>query len=72
MSYGHLAVDYHERIKKLVIEDFWKNNTFVSPNQRDVVRRRLGSQNRDPLVKHFLDSTQTQFFAKFISMYPQI
>ena len=23
-------------------------------------------------MKHFLDSTQTQFFAKFIGMYPQI
>lgn len=49
MSYGHLAVDYHERI-----------------------RRRIGSQNCEPHAKHFLDSTQTQFFAKFIGMYPQI
>ena len=57
---------------KSLIEDFWTNNTHVTPNQRDVVRRRIGSQNRDPHAKHFLDSTQTQFFAKFIGMYPQI
>ena len=57
---------------KSLIEDFWKNNTRVSPNQRDVVRRRIGSQNCDPHVKHFLDSTQTQLFAKFIGIYPQI
>ena len=57
---------------KSLIKDFWKNNTRVSPNQRDVVRRRIGSQNHDPHAKHFLDSTQTQFFAKFIGMYPQI
>ena len=57
---------------KSLIEEFWKNNTRVSPNQRDVVRRRIGSQNHDPHAKHFLDSTQTQFFAKFIGMYPQI
>ena len=31
-----------------LIEDFWKNNTCVSPNQRDVVRRRIGSQNHEP------------------------
>ena len=57
---------------KSLIKDFWKNNTHVSPNQRDVVRRSIGSQNCDPHAKHFLDSTQKQFFAKFIGMYPQI
>ena len=57
---------------KSLIEDFLKNNTRVSPNQRDVVRRRIGSRNREPRAKHFLDSNQTQFFAKFIGMYPQI
>ena len=57
---------------KSLIKDFWKNNTRVSPNQRDVVRRRTGSQNHNPHTKHFLDSTQIQFFEKFISMYPQI
>ena len=41
---------------KSLIEDFWTNNTHVFPNQRDVVRRRIGSQNYDPHAKHFLDS----------------
>ena len=57
---------------KSLIEIFQKNNTHVSLNQRDVVRRRIGSQSHDPHVNFFLDSTQTQFFAKFIGMYPQI
>ena len=57
---------------KSSIEDFWKNNTRVSLNQRDVVRRRIGRKNCDPHAKHFLDSTQTQSFAKFIGMYAQI
>ena len=57
---------------KSLIEYFWTNNTCVSPNQRDVVRRRIGSQNREPHAKYFLDSTQTQFFAQFIGMYSQI
>ena len=42
---------------KSLIENFGKYNTCVSLNQRDVVRRRIGSQKRDPHVKHFLDST---------------
>ena len=68
----------HERLEEIsealksLTEIFWKNNTRVSPNQRDIVRKRIGSQNRDPHAKHFLDSTQTQFFTKFIGMYPQI
>ena len=44
---------------KSFIEDFWKNNKCVSPNQGYVVRRRIGSQNCDPHAKHFLDSLQT-------------
>ena len=41
---------------KSLIEYFWKNNTRVSPNQRDVVRRRIGSQNRESDAKYFLDT----------------
>ena len=57
---------------KSLIEDFWTNNTHVPPNQTDVVRRRIGSRNCNPHAKHFSDSTQIQFFEKFIGMYPQI
>ena len=73
MCYGHLQKDKEiSEALKLLIEEFLKNKTHVSPNQIDVVGRRIGSQNRYPRAKHFLDSTQTQFFAKFIGMYPQI
>ena len=44
---------------KLLIKDFWTNDTRVFSNQRDVVRRRIGSQNYDPHAKIFYDSTQT-------------
>ena len=57
---------------RTLIEDYWKNNTRPSPNQKDVVRRRIGSRNREPHPKHFLDTTQTQFFHKFQNDYPQI
>ena len=57
---------------KSLIEDLKKKKQCVSPNQRDVVRRSIGSQNHDPHAKHILDSTQTQIFTKFIGMYPQI
>ena len=42
---------------KSLIEEFWKNNTRVSSNRRDVVRRRIGSQNCDPHAKKKLNST---------------
>lgn len=48
--------EFSEGLKSL-IEYFWTNKMLVSPNQRDVIRRRIGSQNRNPHVKHFLDST---------------
>ena len=42
--------EINEALKSL-IEDFKKNNTCVFPNQRDVVRRRISSQNCDPHEK---------------------
>ena len=42
---------------KSLIEESWTNKTCVSPNQRDVIRRRIISQNCDSPTKHFLDST---------------
>ena len=44
---------------RTIIEEYWKNNTRPSLNQRDVVRRRIGSRNCEPHPKHFLDTTQT-------------
>ena len=41
---------------KSLIKYFWKNNTHVYPNQRDIISR-IGSRNHDPHAKHFLDST---------------
>ena len=46
-------------VLKSLIKYFWENDTCVSPNQRDIVRRSIGSQNHDLHAKHFLDSTQT-------------
>ena len=42
---------------KLFIKDFWTNNMHFFPDQRDIVRRMIGSQNHDPHAKHFLDTT---------------
>ena len=49
---------------KSSIEDFWTNNTRIYPNQRDVVRRRIGIQNCDPHVKHFFGLNSNTIFYK--------
>ena len=47
-----------DAVKELV-QTFWKENTRPSSNQRDVLKFRKGSNEREPHVKHFLDMTQT-------------
>lgn len=59
---------FFEALRSL-IEYFWNNNTRPSPNQMDVVRIRIDSWNHEPHPKHFLDTTQTQFYHKFIEYY---
>lgn len=57
---------------RTLIETFWHDNTRVSPNQRDVVRRQIGSINHEPHVKHYLDMTQTKFYERFLQKFSQI
>ena len=54
----------NESLKSL-IEDFWINNTLISPNQRDVVRR-IGSQNRNPHAKHFWTQLRHNFLQNLL------
>lgn len=53
-----------------LIEFFWHDNKRVSPNQRDVVRRQIGSRSHESHAKHFSDMTQTQFYEKLVQTYP--
>ena len=49
---------------KNLVENFWHDNTRVSPNSKDVLKLRVGSKIRDPHPKHLLDMTQTKLFKK--------
>ena len=50
---------------KSLVENFWHDNTRVSPNSRDVLKLRVGSKICDPYLKHLLDMTQTKMFKFF-------
>ena len=57
---------------RTLIENFWHENTRASPNQKDVIKRRIWKTNREPHAKHFLDMTQTQFYEMFLQRFPQL
>ena len=51
---------------KSLVENFWHDNTRVSPNSRDVLKLRVGSEIHNPHPKHLLDMTQIELFRKFV------
>ena len=50
---------------KGLVQDFWHDNTIPSSNQKDVLKLRRGSRDREPHIKHFLDMTQTELYERF-------
>jgi len=42
---------------KGLVQNFWHDHTRPSSNQRDVLKLRKGSTEREPHIKHFLDTT---------------
>ena len=46
--------------KDLVQIKFWHDHTRPSSNQSEVLKLRKGSTEREPHVKHFLDTTQNE------------
>ena len=49
---------------KQVIQQFWYDNSRVSPNAKDVLKLRIGNRDHTPHPKHFLESSQTMLFKK--------
>ena len=44
---------------KGLVQEFWHDNSRPSSNQKDVLKLRMGSRDREPHIKNFLDMTQT-------------
>ena len=44
-------------VVKELVQTFWHDHTKPSSNQRDVLKLRNGSIERETHVKHFLDTT---------------
>ena len=66
--YKHrLGVD----VKKLIYE-YWMKKSCVSPKARDVMRRIITRNQYEEHTKHFLDTTQIEFFNKFKEEYREI
>ena len=52
-------------VVKELVQTFWHDHTIPSFNQRDVLKMRKGSTEREPHIKHFLDTTQTELYERF-------
>jgi len=50
-----------ETMKKLMI-DWWVQETSISPNRKDVVRRRVGVKNFEIHPKHYLQISQVRTY----------
>ena len=60
----HFNMKLIEAVKGLV-QEYWHDNNRPSSNQKDVVKLRKGSRDREPHIKHFLDMTQTKLYERF-------
>ena len=50
---------------KAMMHEYWVANSRVSPNARDVIRRRISQNQYQINTKHILVMTQIQLFNKF-------
>ena len=53
-----------ENVKKIIYE-YWKKNSHVLPNARDVMRRRIVQNQYEEHEKHFLETTLIELFKNF-------
>ena len=60
-----------DAVKELV-QMFWHDHTKPSSNQRDLLKLRKGSTEREPHVKHFLDTTKTKLYERFRNEHTQL
>ena len=52
-------------VVKELVQEFWHDNSRPSSNQKDVLKLIMGSRDREPHIKHFLDMTQTELYERF-------
>ena len=52
-------------VVKGLVQEFWRDNSRPSSNQKDVIKLRMGSRDREPHFKQFLDMTQTELYERF-------
>ena len=57
---------------KELVQIFCHDHTRPSSNQRDVLKLRKGSTEREPHVKHFLDTTQTKLYERLKNEHTQL
>src|SRR5713226_4482194 len=57
---------------KGLVQSFWHDHTRPSSNQKDVLKLRRGSKDREPHIKHLLDITQTKLYEKFRNEHRQL
>ena len=50
---------------KAMIHEYWVANSRVSPNARDVIRRRISRNQYESHPKHILEMTQIELFNKY-------
>ena len=60
-----------ETVKNLIIH-FWIDNTFPSPNRRDIIKQRIGPKEYIQHAKHWLDVTQHELYLSFCNLNPNI
>lgn len=56
---------------KGVVKSWWHDQSRVSPNKKDVTRRRVGPNTYVVHATHFLTETQTQLFLRFKESHPE-
>jgi hypothetical protein len=54
---------------KVLVYDLSHENTRPCSNQKYVLKLRRGSRDHEPLIKHFLDITQTKLYDIFGTIY---
>ena len=50
---------------KHIVQKYWLEHALVSPNSRDVIRKRVSRNVYESRPKHIMEMTQVQWFNKF-------
>ena len=62
--FPHSDMKLIDAVKELV-QEFWRDNSRPSSNQKDVLNLRRDSRDHETHMKNFLDMTQTELYERF-------